>query len=130
MRAMCVRARPLGDLRVAIATSQLCRICIVENNQLGIKVGYMVFTKSLFLPIVNIRSRPQSTSAIFRGEGNVGGGGSKLPTFADSKGLGVSRMPTSAIFEISRISPTESSKYYKIFHKNEVFILFSDKRTL
>ena len=32
-RACDVRARPLGDLRVAIATSQLGKICIVENNQ-------------------------------------------------------------------------------------------------
>ena len=41
-----------------------------------------------------IRGRPQRTSAIFRG-----GGGVKLPTLADARGVGVSGAPTSAFPE-------------------------------
>ena len=59
VRAMCVRARPLGDLRVAIATSQLCFIKIAYRlynldkisrwkKILGAKLLFKIFFLSHF----------------------------------------------------------------------------------
>ena len=68
---------------------------IIKNN--NCKVSKFLTPAVIFAPS-NIadfgQSHPKRTSAFFRGEG-----GPNLATFADSRGLGVSEMQTSAIFE-------------------------------
>ena len=86
--------RNIGQKHIAVGCILMAKNCLSLQEKISIHVRQILRKETLFCPHNPLGAAHKGRQPVF-----LGGRGSKLPTFADSRGLGVSRMPKSAFFE-------------------------------